>query len=144
MTLEPTCCIQSVPGKGRALFASRPVAAGDTLLIEAPALLVVPLACATSVCATCTRSHFSEVRIMCVSCGQAVFCSPQCEAAGRADPGIHPPAVCAAYCSIARGVASGLLPQDEDALDTCKFLAHALSLREAAQTLNDDSDTCKR
>lgn len=143
MSLGPSYVIQDVPGKGRALFASRPIAAGETILIERPALLVVPLACASTVCATCTK-FVTSARHICGACGGAVFCSPECEAVGRADPGVHSPAICAAYTSIAGAAAAGLLPRYEDAIDTCRFFAHALALRDAAAALNDGSETCKR
>lgn len=48
--------------------------------------------------------------------------------------------ICTAYQTIVRGVMSGVLPHDdEELLDDCKLLSHALAIRDAAASAPEGS-----
>ncbi|KAJ7559033.1 hypothetical protein O6H91_04G066500 [Diphasiastrum complanatum] len=89
--------VVEVGGRGRAMVAAVPIAAGQVLLAESPLLLYIDASAAASpspaFCDHCSRTlpSLSPSIIPCPSCSQAAFCSSACASAAS-----HPPHVCQA------------------------------------------------
>ncbi|KAK8952110.1 Histone-lysine N-methyltransferase ASHR2 [Platanthera zijinensis] len=115
---EPLVKLSNIPGRGRALLASRHIKAGEILLSDAPLLLypASPTASAPSssltstspFCSHCFRSLRSDP-VPCVFCPTAVFCSTRCLSAGLSS--FHSPSLCAILASLPPLPNSDLLAQ---------------------------------
>ena len=106
--------VRTAPGKGRGLFSTRPIAAGESFLDECPAVLTVSQALKRDFCSVCLRSipagkqfrlasvvvaaNCAVTQIICLpaeassaclcqSCQQACCCSQLCAAQ-------HTPTLC--------------------------------------------------
>ena len=83
-----------LPGRGKALVATRDIAAGETVLSDSPLLLFVHPAFASSSCAQCLRALDGAGSAPC-ACGSRV-CSAACAEASQAPGCAHTPELCAA------------------------------------------------
>ncbi|PKA54819.1 Histone-lysine N-methyltransferase ASHR2 [Apostasia shenzhenica] len=87
--------LSTIPGRGRALVASRHIRPGEIILSDSP-LLLYPAAFTPSpptsfFCSYCFRSLLS-VRLPCPTCSFAVFCSQYCLSAALTSS--HSPSLC--------------------------------------------------
>ncbi|EFJ49771.1 hypothetical protein VOLCADRAFT_104220 [Volvox carteri f. nagariensis] len=111
--------------KGRSLYTTRLVKGGETVLDEAPLLLLVAPETAQSTCIACLRAVRPQECIECSVCRQACFCSATCQQTAQGTPWLHSQPLCSAYARLAM---FGLPPEQQSQL---RFLLHALALRHA-------------
>ncbi|KAL4419948.1 hypothetical protein ABPG75_007046 [Micractinium tetrahymenae] len=133
--------VREAPGRGRGIFAARPISAGEVVLRAPPVLLYPQHGTAAAFCSHCLRAFNSLEEnaasvVACSSCGLVGFCGAACAAAAAADPGSHCPAVCRllSACNLA-----GLNDEQQTAL---QFLFRCCSLRAAVAA--GDSDAAAR
>lgn len=89
---EPLVKLADVPGRGRALVASRHIKPGEILLSDSPLLLYPAYSAASSLfCSHCFRSARS-VPVPCPFCPSAVFCSARCLSVALLS--CHSPSIC--------------------------------------------------
>ncbi|KAK9833822.1 hypothetical protein WJX74_006946 [Apatococcus lobatus] len=83
MTVE----VRTVPGKGRGLFSTRHISAGESILDELPVVLTVSHALKQSYCSVCLRFIPSEAlsACLCGTCQEACCCSTGCAAHHNAE-----------------------------------------------------------
>jgi len=94
-------------GPGRGLFLTEAVKGGDTILVDDPVMIYVDEGKKRNTCANCFRmkaGNKGELPCSCGTCGQAWFCSTECQAASaRATPGQgHSPQECALLHKMSR------------------------------------------
>lgn len=129
---EPLVKLADVPGRGRALIASRDIKAGEILLSDAPLLLypaspTSPASSSSSIstltfCSHCFRS-LRSAPVPCVFCPSAVFCSTRCLSAGLSSR--HHPSLC--------GVLAALPPlPNSDLLSQAHYLLAAFVLSSSS------------
>eukprot|EP00803_Ostreobium_quekettii_P008093 evm.model.scf_3553.1 EVM.evm.TU.scf_3553.1 scf_3553:1881-7957(-) len=132
MDCGPSVRVQDVPGRGRGLFTTRDVAAGEVVIAERPLLLVVAEKFKTSVCATCGRLAGRDGAIVCTSCKRACFCSHLCQQKGQLMHASHNKVVCSYFA------AANWNGMSEEQQDTLRFLIQAAALKIAG-THNADA-----
>ena len=79
--------VKPTPGAGRGLFTTRPVAAGETLSSETPALRWVDAALQENVCGWCLCHSASALTDPCDGCKRVRWCSAACRVAHAAEHG---------------------------------------------------------
>eukprot|EP00873_Tetraselmis_striata_P004402 jgi/Tetstr1/424666/TSEL_015188.t1 len=120
---------RSVPGRGRGLFATRDILPGETVLVEAPLLLIPLPEFRDQVCAQCLRAlTAASSGLQCTQCQQARFCSAECGQLAQASTGNHTPLLC--RCLAASQPYVGGCSSEEVA--QLHFLLRALTLKLAA------------
>jgi len=118
--------VRNVDCRGRGLYATRDIAAGETVLSEFPLLLVASPEYQSFVCAQCLRRLSSAV-VLCPQCKTARFCSELCAQQSQTILGNHSAVIC--RCMTAVPQPSGL---NNEELSQLFFLFHALALKLAA------------
>ncbi|MEW5313817.1 MAG: hypothetical protein WDW38_005354 [Sanguina aurantia] len=111
--------------RGRGLYTTRKVLAGETVFQEDPMLLLVAQSMAQQACANCLKLITPQRGpFPCSACQQSCFCSSACQASANAHPEVHGEQICRGYAALAS--AAGLTAEE---LDQGRFLLHALQLR---------------
>lgn len=129
---DPAVAARDLPGRGIGLVATRPIAAGEILVREAPILLVPEGAAAPAVCAACLcYLPAGGVTTPCTACRRVAFCSHACASTARSAPAWHTPAHCAA---LAAADDRGLGP---DGATSLRFAVAAAALQAAAAAGGD-------
>ena len=114
--------IRTLPGGlGRALFLTRPVAAGAVVLAEQPSVSWVDRGCADLVCSGCLKFNGSALPLRCAGCaGRVGWCSAECQAG------------CAAQHQLVCQTAAKLVAADDAADALGGLLAGVLALKQAS------------
>lgn len=83
----------AISGRGNGLVASRPIQAGEDVLVETPLLLTVGPDASMAVCTTCLRCLGGSAEA-CTTCSNFAFCGPLCRDVAVQRPDVHAPWLC--------------------------------------------------